>query len=378
MPTVTINLEALAHNAGLVNAALAKWGLEALPVLKEVGSHPAVAAALTRLGFSRFGSAEVGEPFLFGPETPVGRAGRVLIQLTPLSRCAEVAEHYQRSFQSMPETIRALAGAAAALGAEHEILLMADMGDHREGLPPRDMAEVLDLARQLPSLKVAGLGFSLACLGNKLPTRPDLEKVEALAALFRDKGVKNPVVSAGGTVLYNFVAEHSPGPITELRFGDPFLVGHDIYRDRPLAGGGYRTDVCLISAEVLEIKTINIDSGDGQPCARHAGHTDFLPRAAGLNGRRTRVLCDLGRFHTSLSAGALNLERLSCEKEGCAIVGLTAGYVAVDVTDSPEPVKVGQRLRFHPGYWAVAQACRNPLADIEFQNENESRASCAA
>jgi predicted amino acid racemase len=278
----------------------------------------------------------------------------------------------------MPETIRALAGAAAALGVEHEILLMADMGYNREGLPPQDMAEVLDLALKLPALKVAGLGFSLACLGNKLPGCQDMEKVEALAALFQDKGVKNPVVSAGGSVLYNFMAEHSPGPITELRCGDPFLVGHDIYRDLPLAGGGYRTDVCLISAEVLEIKTISVNPGNGQPCARHAGNTDFLPRASGLNGRRIRALCEMGRFHTSLSAASLNLERLVCEKEGCAIVGLTAGYVVVDVTGSPEPVTVGQCLLFHPGYWAVAQACRNPLVDIEIRDENESRESCAA
>jgi predicted amino acid racemase len=322
-----------------------------LPVMKGAFSYPAIISELIRGGFPRFGFAETDEPFAFGSPSPLPREDRVMIQLAPPSRVKEVVERYKTSFQSMPETLAALSGAAQSLGLSHEILLMVDLGDQREGQAPEDMSQLLDLALKLPGLETVGFGVSLACLGNKLPTRADLEKLESLAALFRERGLDRPVVSVGGSVFCNFMDQAPSGLITELRAGDPFLIGHDIYRDQPLAFGHFRSDICYLSAEVVEVKTIR-------------GGTESPPDH---NASRTRALCEMGRFHTSLNVASVNLERLACQEPGAAIVGLTAGYIAVDVTDCPRPVKVGQWLDFHPGYWAMAQAFRNPLTRVEIQ-----------
>jgi predicted amino acid racemase len=358
-----VNLEALAHNAWLVGLVLKKYGLAGLPVLKGVASHPVLTDEVMRAGFNRLGFAEIEEPFLFSPDHPTSREGRVLIQLASPSKATRVVEVFKRSFQSMPESLEAVAGAAVGLGLEHEVIIMVDLGDNREGLPPEDVGQLLDLALGLPGLKTVGFGVSLACLGNKLPTFSDLEKIAFLTDLFRDRGVEQPVVSLGGSVFWNFLSQIPSGLATEIRLGDPFLLGRDIYRDQPLAEGSFRTDVCFFSAEVVEVKATPVNGAISPP----AGCVD----ASG--GRRTRALCEMGRFHTSLSSASANLDHLSCERPGVVVVGLTAGYVAVDVTDCPVPVRVGDCLKFHPGYWAIAQAFRNPLVQLEIRGESRAR-----
>jgi predicted amino acid racemase len=348
LPKIVVNVEALAHNAGLVGPILNKYGLAVLPVLKEVASHPAVTAEVMKFGFDRFGYAEIEEPFLFTHSPPAGRDGRTLIGLTPPSKAARVVEVFKRSFQTMPESLEALAGAAGGLGLEHEVILMADLGDNREGLPPEEMGQLLDLALTHSSLKTAGFGVSLACLSHKTPTDSELEKLKQLKALFRSRRVEQPAVSVGGSVFWNFLDQIPPGLVTEIRLGDPFLLGKDIYRHLPLAGGVFRTDVFVLSAEVVEVKTVSANGTAKE--------------------RRTRVLCEMGRFHTSLGSNSANLDHLSCEKPGSIVVGLTAGYIVTDITDCREPVKVGEYLKFCPSYWAVAQAFRNPLVQIEIRS----------
>jgi hypothetical protein len=83
-------------------------------------------------------------------------------------------------------------------------------------------------------------------------------------------------ISLGGSVMLNFVENKGLGPITEIRAGDPFLLGRDIYRQTDLPGGPYRSDVWEIKTEIVEIRLrqrgLSIDGG-----AKHACGQDQLP-----------------------------------------------------------------------------------------------------
>ncbi len=163
------------------------------------------------------------------------------------------------------------------------------------------------------------------------------------------------------------MAREGPGAITELRLGDPFILGEDIYRLQDLPGGPFRRNVCTLEAEVVEVRRRLVEPEEDEAPGRH--HADHQERpAAAPAGLRLRALLSLGRFHTSLGSigrqGAPILSRMTCHLPGAVITGLTAGYLVLDVTECRQPVRVGRKIRFTPGYWSMAQAFRNPMVEI--------------
>ncbi len=372
MPRMILNVDALAHNSRMTARYSADWGVTLLPVLKGIASHPEAVKVLRANGFYRFGFAEPDEPALFGA-ADLRPDQRVLIQLTPLSRVREVAEVYGRTFQAAPEIMAALDEAVGGGGLPpREIVIMVDLGDVREGVGEAEVGPVLDFALGLKNLKVAGLGTTMACLSDCLPPLSNLAgRLNKLKELFEAKGVAEPVVSVGGSFFCGWLAENPAGSITELRLGDPFILGEDIYRQAALPGGPFRQDVCEFVAEVVEIRDREIGPESESECLHHLdGQARVLP---GPVGRRRRALLDAGRFHISLggilSSEPLILGRFKCHLQGAVITGITAGYLVLDITDCRQRVQVGQHISFHPGYWAMARAFRNPTTLISVKQD---------
>ncbi|MDR0356578.1 MAG: alanine racemase [Deltaproteobacteria bacterium] len=367
MPVMTLNTEALAHNARKTAEYADRWGVSLLPVLKAVGSHPAALAVLREEGFARFGFAEADEPRFFG-RMDGERPERVLIQLTPPSQAAKTAELFGRSCQTEPEVLQALDSAVKAAGLPgHEVLLMVDLGDGREGLPESEVAAVLDFAKGLTHVGVVGFGTTMCCLSDNRPPGDFSERLLALWDMFAEKGITEPTVSIGGSYFCGWLDENPVRPVTELRLGDPFILGEDIYREKALPGGPFRQDVCGLRVEVVELKTRWIADDDENGFGHASGQLVPPVRRRGL---RRRALVNMGRFHVGLDS-PVNLRKgnprhisLPCDLPGAEIAGLTAGYLVLDVTDCPGPVKIGQKVTFWPGYWGLSQAFRNPAVKI--------------
>jgi predicted amino acid racemase len=352
MPKIVFDTGALAENSRRLRLWASAISLDILPVLKAVSGFKPAVETLQGAGFARFGLAkadEDGTGFL-------SRQSKTLIQLTALSGASTTVSGFGRSLESSPEVLRALDQMAGAVGLIHEILLMVNLGDNREGLEPSEVADVLDLALALPNLKFRGFGAILTCLGNKLPDRSLFADLRSLIELSASRGVFDPVLSLGGTVMFNFVDQEGRGPITELRLGDPFLLGIDVYRRASLPGGPWRRDVCLLEAEVVE--------------------TSRRPRADG-SGLADRALLDCGRFHVghvqSGASGYPPLDGLECLWPGAVIVGATAGYLVLDLSNCPERPKVGETVSFRPGYWAIAQSFMNPGVSVTLASNPDSR-----
>jgi predicted amino acid racemase len=338
-PSIIVDTRALALNARRLKSWGAGHGLGILPVLKAASGFGPALEALLAEGFSRFGLASAAED----KALRLPRQAKTLIQLTALGRANETAAFFGRSFQSSPEVLRALDAKAASLGLTHEIVLMVNLGDDREGLERGCVSDLLDLLLSLPSLDFRGFGATIACLGDKLPDKSLFDDLMALKSLAASRGLDNPVFSLGGSVMLAFVEAEGPGPITELRTGDPLLLGVDVYRQKELPGGPWRRDVARLEAEVVEIS--------------------FRPGAS-YDGLRPRALVDMGRYHV----GPVNMSEevfppfdgIECLYPGAAIIGATAGYLVLDLCGCPVLPKVGDTLAFRPGYWAMAQAFRNP------------------
>ena len=174
-PYLTIDLARIEHNTRIIVELCRSCGIEVAAVTKAVCGHPAVAAAMLRggavsLADSRFENirrmkdAGLDAPFM-------------LLRLPPLSRIGETLETADLSLNSELVVLEALSAAAVARAEVHDVILMVDLGDLREGIWPGDLVAFAKNATGLPGIRVMGLGANLACLAGVVPTEENMERL---------------------------------------------------------------------------------------------------------------------------------------------------------------------------------------------------------
>lgn len=359
MPQLCIRKQALAHNLALVRQCAAAWGATWLPVVKMVASYPPVMRFLRENGICRVGIADIDEHLCFG-ENPV--CEQAYINIAPALRAAEVVTRFERSAVSGLDGLQALEDAAARLGKVHSVLVMLDLGDGREGIPcGREFDRFLEAvrAKRFVHIRFAGLGATLGCL---MGLCPDFESMEQIfAAMRKIRGlisVPDPTVSLGGTIFWNWFAEHHgavrekmrdmPGWNIELRMGDPLFVGFDMYRNEPLLGGAFRQDVFELQAQVLEVQTKYPKKNGTYVSNGHGEQVNAIAFKA-----REQALVDCGSLHTDTADIMPYLA-------GARLINYSGNYTILDVTECGAPPRPGDMIGFRPGYWAVARSFRTP------------------
>lgn len=116
-----------------------------------------------------------------------------------------------------------------AQGREHSVILMAELGDLREGVWGREALEglCLHVERELPHLRLAGVGANLGCYGSIRCTTEKMEELVSLAeGVERSLGRRLELISGGATNAYVLMERGGlPARINHLRIGGGMVAG---------------------------------------------------------------------------------------------------------------------------------------------------------
>lgn len=337
-PSVRVDLCAVRENARTV---CGRFDGRVVGVTKAVSGDPAVARAMLAGGVDGIGDSRPSNLARVGDRVD---AERTLLVSPMLSDVDRAVVHAERSLHTELEVVEALAATARAAGLSHDVVLMVDIGDRREGVLPGDVLPILRRTVELDGVRVVGLGTNTGCFGGVLPTAESMADFvsiveEAEAAL----GRTFPVVSGGSTVVLPLVeAGTLPDRVNELRIGEALLLGTDVSRDREIPS--LRQDAFTLRAEVIERKR-KPSTPDG-PTGRNVDgeRPDFEDR-----GSRERAIVALGKQDTVP-------EQLAPLADGVEVLGASSDHTVCDVTDATDPVRVGDALEFRMGYRALVQA----------------------
>jgi predicted amino acid racemase len=292
----------------------------------------------------------------------------VLNQECPLSQAREVARFFSRSCHSEAETLRALNQAAGEWGLPHGVLLTLDLGEHRARIPPAELAPLLEYALSLRHLTVEGFAFSMGCQGQCIPDAGLLRTITDIREAFRAKGVANAAVSIGGSIFCRWMEEFAPESVSEIRLGANFILGVDTYRKQSLPGGPFRSDVCLLLGEILEITRRDFPPGQTTALSELDG---FPVMQSSVFGKRLCALLDVGRVHAKL-------EELVCALPGARIANISSNSLVLDVTDCPVAPHVGQQVPFRLGYWSIARLFHSFSVPVVAVRDNSPELAFAA
>ena len=250
--------------------------------------------------------------------------------------------------------IKALNEAAKRQNKVHQIILMAHMGDLREGYwDKEEMAEVaVYVENELDNIKLVGIGTNVGCYGSIAPTPEMLEELVAIAEHIEKRlGRRLEYISGGATSSLMRVWDgNMPERINLLRVGEGILLARDLDVFYGYDMSELYQDIFRLKAEVIEVKvkpshpvgTIAIDA---------FGHTPtYVDR-----GMRKRALLAVGKVDYADPAELIPMEK------GIEILGASSDHTIVDIENAEKDYQVGDIMEFDICYATIVflTNCRN-------------------
>jgi len=259
-----------------------------------------------------------------------------------LSEAAEIVRVTDISLNSSVEVLKELNKQAGLQDKKHQVILMADLGDLREGF--WDKEEMLEAAlmveNDLHNLELAGVGTNVGCYGAIAPTPDKLNELVAIAEMIEEKiGRELEFISGGATSsLTTMIDGELPPRINMLRIGEGIILAIDLQEYWGYDMSYLYKDVFTLRAEVLEVRDkpthpvgkIMIDCFGKTPTYED-------------RGIRRRALVGIGRVDYG------SPEDLVAKDENISVVGASSDHTILDVEDAGD-IRVGDTVDFKVCY----------------------------
>ncbi|WP_110241832.1 alanine/ornithine racemase family PLP-dependent enzyme [Nocardioides gilvus] len=348
-PRLVADLAALTHNARHLVALLAPRGVAVTGVTKAFLGAPALAEAMLAGGVSGLGDSRCEN--LVRLREAGTTAPLTLIRSPMLSQAAQVVKSATTSLNTEPVVLRALSEAASASGTVHDVLLMVELGDLREGIPAHRLLDVARHTSALPGLRLVGVGTNLACRSGVVPDQLKMDDLSSLAEqVEKAVGHRLTTISGGNSANLDWALVTSDtGRVNDLRLGEAILLGIEPLRRTPVAG--LRNDAFVLRAEVIEVQTKpSLPWGVIAQGAFGVVAADPWAHAGSVN----QVILALGRQDVDPDGLLL--------PEGLRLLGASSDHLVLDAGDVA--LRVGDEVAFGLDYAALLRAMTSPYVEL--------------
>ena len=269
---------------------------------------------------------------------------KIMLRLPMISEVDDIVQYADISLNSELETIKALSEAALRNDKIHNIILMMDIGDLREGyFDINELYEDLKSIMKLKGVKLLGIGSNLTCYGGVIPDSEMLnvlnrikEKIEELY------NIKLEIISGGNSSSVHLLEDNELEGINHLRIGESFIFGTESAYGEQLSGTN--SNAFTIEAEIIEIKEKpSVPTGEIGKDAFGKTPT-FIDR-----GIRKRILCAIGKQD-------IDLDTLYPEDDKLIILGGSSDHLILDCSDCDNDYNMGDVLKFNIHYVSLLRA----------------------
>lgn len=336
-PVLEIHMDKIRENVKNVHQLSLKKGVGLTGVVKGCNANLQVTRAFETETYHSIGSSRISQLKKIkkaGVQSPL-----MLVRIPMLSELQEVVAYADISLNSEKETLLQLNRCCKEQDTIHKVVIMADLGDLREGVWDKDdFVELCEFVESdLIHLNLYGIGTNLGCYGSIRPTVENMTLLSDLADRV-EKRIKRPldIVSGGATSALPLVVNgQMPEKINHLRVGEGILLARDLTAPDFCYLDFMNTDTFILKAQVIEIEEkpsypvgeFYVDAFRNKPVYED-------------RGIRRRAILGVGRqdfgHHESLLAVDPDIE----------LVGSSSDHLIVDITGMKRALKVGDTLDF--------------------------------
>ncbi|MDR2896856.1 MAG: alanine racemase [Propionibacteriaceae bacterium] len=338
-PRMDIRLDGVLANLAVVQQMAQAQGIAITAVTKALAGYWPLVEALVGAGAQSIGEAHLKTLLEFA-DLP---GEKWMIRLPMRSQVDDVVHCADVSLNSDLGTIAALSQSAIDQGRRHQVLIMVEMGDRREGVMPEDLAVVCRSVAMLPGVELAGVATEFGCVSDVVPSPQAMAWFAQLVADTQSSlGLEFDLVSGGSSNGLGLLAAGAmPGVVNHLRVGEALLTGRVANFGTPLPGAAL--DPFTLSAEIIEI-------GDkpSLPCGKRApGALPVVDDPAFPDrGRRRRALVAVGKQD-------VGIHHLTPHDPDIIVEEGASDVFVADITDCRVDYRVGDILDFGVDYFAI-------------------------
>lgn len=354
-PQVEVNLSKLRNNVEQIVKRAKEKDIEIAGVVKGFTGIPQASMQFQLGGCSILSSSRLEQ--LQGVKDAGCTLPLMLIRLPMLSEIKEAIRLADISLNSEMIVLEALNKEAHSQGKTHGVILMADLGDLREGYwDKNDLLEAaLKVENEMESLVLEGVGTNLGCYGSVSATTEKLQELVDIAERIEEKiGRKLRYISGGATSsIPRIIEDNMPPRINMIRVGEGIILAKDL---RDLWGYDMSfmfQDAFVLKAEVVEVKDkptypqgeIMFDAFGNRP--------EYEDR-----GIRKKALLAIGKVDYAFP------DSIFPQRKGVEVIGASSDHTILDVEEVEGTLSVGDILSFNLNYASIVYATNCPNVHI--------------
>lgn len=342
-PRIEINLDKIKHNATTLKELYELKGIQITGVVKGVFARPEVVKVLIDSGIESIADSKISN--IEKMKKANLQATFILLRTPAMSEIQKVVEFADISMNSEIEVIRALSAEAKKKKKIHQIIVMVEMGDLREGILLKDVSSFIQEVLLLPNIEISGIGTNFACFGGVIPTEEKMSVFSSLVKKMKRKfGLPFPYISGGNSANHNWLMKTADvGEVNNLRLGESIFLGCETVNGAPIPN--LFTDAFSFFAEVIESK-LKPSVPIGYRGKNAFGEFISFPD----RGIMRRAIVGVGR-QDILVSGLTPLQPLE-------IIGSSSDHIILDTKRTF--LKPGDEISFSLNYGALLSAMTSP------------------
>lgn len=359
-PLIEIHLDKIENNSRKVHEIFKPAGISIMAVTKGFSAEPRIAEAMLRGGAEFIADARIRNLKRLA-HLPVKK---VLLRLPMKSEIEEVLSYCDYSLNSELDTLREIGKAASRRQMDHQVIIMVDLGDYREGIRYHKVEEFIKEAVTIPGVRIKGFGVNLTCFGGVIPEQTTLLRLVDIAMRMKEKYDLDVEIISGGSSSSVYLIEEEngfPPGVNNLRLGEVILLGKETAFGEHF--DGLEEDAFILKAQIIELKE--------KPSVPHGriGRDAFgnIPRHED-RGIIQRAILALGKQDVDPSGIIPVNPKLS-------ILGASSDHLILDVSREEDIYAVGDIISFYVKYGGMLNAMTSPYVEKVFIEESEGGGS---
>lgn len=339
-PALIINKQKIQENTRYLVNKCNEQGISVAAVSKVFCGIPEVAQAMIDGGAVMIADSRMRNL----RQLQVLKIPKMLLRIPMKSRADEVVDIVDVSLNSELDTIQALSDAAIRKGKVHNIIIMTDLGDLREGVWYEYLVDFIGQIINLKGIHIQGIGTNLTCYGGIIPDEDNLGKLVSLAEQIEAAyHIKLEVISGGNSSSLHMVFKNEmPHRVNQLRLGESIVLGLETAFGERIEGT--HRDAFTLALEIVELKE--------KPSAPvgHIGMDAFGQKPVFEDmGKRLRGILAAGRQD-------LNFNGIIPRDECIRIIGGSSDHLLVDFTECSRHYHIGDIVEFDLTYGGLLAA----------------------
>ena len=338
-PKLTINLQKLVENTNRMKDLCLENNITNLCVVVKVMSGDfRCIQAISSVDIDYLGDSRIENLKRFQELKPK----KALMRLPMPHQAYQVVKYSDMSLNSEIDTIRKLNIAAQKQNKKHEIILMFDMGDLREGIFFQDpYLEIVDEILSMDNIILKGIGTNLTCYGGVIPSQENLTNLVKIAhSIEHEFDITLPIISGGNSSsVFLFGKGLIPHEINNLRIGEAIFLGRETAYGNQIPY--MHEDIFTLYAEIIEIK-----EKPSYPIGE-IGMNSFgeVPQIKDL-GMMKRAILAVGKQD-------VQIDNIVPIDSNISIVGGSSDHLIIDLKSSN--YQLGDVISFRPNYPGLLQ-----------------------